>query len=317
MTQQIESKSNGSQEKVADTILLVPLTDIYIDANWNARSGNWQEDPESTDSPDGGFQGLLESLKVSKTNQTPIELRPNHDPKTSAKFKYLLVAGFRRCKCAQLLGWTHLRATVKEMSDLEARIRNIQEGTAHSNLKTADLAWAIGDLKEKGGQKLKDKDIANILGLSESYVSILRRIQTDVKPAVTKAWRDSGLKVSVSDMQRLTVIPKEDQEKEWQKVTEGRNSDPGGNGKKTPYQKLKEKVVAKGFELGKLAQLKCVTLNVKGDWDVAIQEIFHVPSAVNAQQLVKLSAALADAYKEGLEAKLKTAEDESEESEES
>lgn len=316
----IENGNKGTKStaptNVVANILLVSLGEIYRDAAFNARSGNWHEDPESADTPDGGFNGLLESLRASKTNTTPIELRPCTDEKKLAKgFKYELVAGFRRCRCAEILGWSHLRATVEEMSDLQARIRNIQEGTAHSNLKTADLAWAIGDLKDKGGKKLTDKDISNILGLSESYVSILRRVQTDIKKDITKTWRDSNLQINANDMLKLTVFPQEKQDTEFKKLCEGRDEKTGRKVKESPYVKLKDKVTAKGKELGILSQLKAIKVNDKAEWDVVIGELFNVPNSINAQQLVKLAQAMGDGYKEGLEAKLKTSESDEEESE--
>jgi len=301
--------SSAAPEAVVENILLVPLTQIYIDPHFNARSGNWKDDPESTDAPDGGFQGLLESLKISKTNRTPVELRPTRDPEVKKKFPYSLVAGFRRCECARLLEWTHVRAIVKDMTDYEARVRNIQEGTAHSNLKTADLAWAIGDMKEKGGEKLKDADIAKILGISQSYVSVLRRIQTDVKPSVTKAWRESNLKVSVPDMQRLTALKPEQHEEEWKKLAAGR-TESGRKEGESPYMKLKKRVTEEGRKLGLLEQLDAIKVNKKAAWDVCIQELFNLHASINAANLVKLAAAFGDGYTEGLTAPLKSAADE-------
>jgi ParB/RepB/Spo0J family partition protein len=282
-------------------ILLVPLTDIEVPEGWNARSGAWHENVADPTSDDGGFEGLKASMGAKGVNDTPILLRPKH------LAYYVLVDGFRRVRAARELGWTTVRAIVEDMSDFEARRRNIQAQTSHERLKPADLAWAVADLKRLGGPKLTDNELGALVGISGVYAGVLRRIMQDVDERVTRAWRASAVRVEPAELQKLTVMPREQHWARWEETLLDKQTRPHGSTRATAFLRLKSKCREKGFELGVLDHLGIVELKpvVTADWIAAVFELFIVPPSTMPKEQNELAEAMRDGYHEGLSRTLK------------
>ena len=200
---------------------LVPLTDIDIPKDWNARSGDWQNDVSSPDEAEGGFDGLCASIKASNGNVTPIELRkhphaPGSKENPSGK-PYMLVAGFRRCRALEKLGILKALATIAEMTESQARVANIRENVRDS-LKPADLTWAVLDLQRLG---LSDEQVSRAIGLNQSYYRRLANLTQKLRPEILTEWRAAQVAVSLVDVERVGNLPEGEQPLRWKLVISG------------------------------------------------------------------------------------------------
>ena len=208
------------QIKIAeDEIKHVPLTSIYYDADWNARSSaNVQaegdvvtKDSEGNDIVSAGLAGFAEGIATDGQN-TPVELReiPKEMAKKAGNAKYHLVAGARRFfaivrlnadadrvkKCVAEgrsvvpnTGNGTIRAVIRPMNESDAIARNIAENSDRLQLDTPDLAVGVHRLDQL---KMPQAVIATRLGISQSYVSTLARITKDLQPVIFAHWRNGG-----------------------------------------------------------------------------------------------------------------------------
>jgi ParB-like chromosome segregation protein Spo0J len=287
---------------LTDQILLVPLADIEIPEAWNARSGAWHENGSDPTTDDGGYEGLKASMAIKGVNDTPVLLRPKHGLHTRHSGPiYILVDGFRRMRVAKELNWAEIRAIVEEMTDFEARRRNIQAQTSHERLKPADLAWAVADLKRLGGPKLTDEEIGALVGISGYYTGNLRRIMQDVDPKVTAAWRASAVRVDVADLQRLTVLPAEQHWAQWETLVLDKQTRPHGSSKATAHLRLEGKVRELGKLIGDLDRLNIVTAHHARDWSGALQLV--TSRQLTFEQSEKLCKILLEGYHEAFQQK--------------
>jgi len=278
--------------EMTDAILDVPLAAIDIPDGWNSRSGAWHEDGADPSSDDGGFEGLKESMRKAGRNDEPVLLR-----QISARFLYILVEGFRRIRAAKELNWTTIRATVEELTDFEARRRNLQ-ANGRSKFKTADLAWGLADLKRLGGPKLTDNELGALVGISGTYAGTLRRIMTEIDPRVTSAWRSSSVKVDVPSLQKLTVLPREKHWQAWETLVLESQTRPTPRGKFTDALRLEKKARELGRTVGALDRLG--VLNAK-DWVRAIP--FLTSRELTFEQSKKIHEIIDQGYYEGLSGK--------------
>lgn len=284
---------------MGDPILDVPLTDIETPEAWNGRSGAWHENPSDLASDDGGFEGLKASMQAKGRNDTPVLLRPH--PNVIARERhecpsYILVDGFRRMRVARELSWATIRATVEEMTDFEARRRNIAAATGQERWKPADLAWAVADLKRLGGPKLTDAELGTCVGISGTYAGVLRRIMQDVDPKVTAAWRASPVKVDPAELQRLTVMPAEQHWAKWEELVLDRQTRPHGKAKFTAALRLEGKARELGQLLKKLEDANVVTVHHSRGWEAALKIL--TSRALTFEQSTKLATAMLDGYHE-------------------
>src|SRR5258708_531278 len=124
---------------VEEVIANIPLSAIHADPNRNARSGKWKLD--SGFDEESAVAGLKDSVRVCGVKD-PVKLRPTPD----ADRPFALVSGFRRYAASEELKLETIPGVVREMTEAEARLENTRENTARTDLKPADLAWAVGEL---------------------------------------------------------------------------------------------------------------------------------------------------------------------------
>jgi len=279
-------------------VLLVALPDIEVPEGWNARSGAWHENPADASSDDGGYEGLKASMTAKGRNDTPVLLRPHYEgvpPKV--KTRYILVDGFRRMRVAKELGWTHVRAIVEVMTEAEARGRNIQAQTSHERLKTADLAWAIADWKRLD-PKITDPEIAARAGISEMYVSVLRRVMQHGDPKMTAAWRASPVHVDPYQLLQISKLPHEQHWKQWKTLVLGKETQPHGNTRGRVHLRLETRVRELGKTIGELDRLGIVTAHHARDWSTALRLLSK--RTFTFEQATQLAAVMLEGYHEGL-----------------
>ncbi len=83
--------------------------------------------------------------------------------------KYELVAGHRRLVAAQIAGLTEAPCLVVEASGIDVEVIKLQENLIRENINPIDWANHIAHLKEQ--YKLQNAKIADLLGMSEAWVS--------------------------------------------------------------------------------------------------------------------------------------------------
>jgi len=118
--------------------------------------------------PTKGLQELADSMKAQGQLQ-PVVVRPKDGA-------YQLIAGERRLRAAQMLGWKEIRAEVREMEDREAMEKSAVENFHRANLTSIegedivfDL-WAAWGPNGTGDYKIM-RDLSREIALDEGEVS--------------------------------------------------------------------------------------------------------------------------------------------------
>lgn len=284
----------------SEAILSIPLDDIEAPEGWNARSGAWHEDSADFASDDGGYEGLKVSMQSAGRNDEPVLLRPA-TPRDDGKF--ILVDGFRRYRVAKDLGWLKIRAVVEEMTEFEARRRNLQAQTGRIKHKPADLAWGLYELKKLGGPKMTDDMLGAVVGISNAYANILRRIMQDTDPRVTAAWRQSAVRVGVFDILKhvTPATTPEKQWEQWENLLLDNQTKPHHKSKLSILFNLESKARELGKTIGKLQRLGVIYPSTSGNFAPALTLI--TKRELRPDQVVELEKILVDGYHKGLEGK--------------
>lgn len=123
--------------------------------------------------------GILQPLVVSKIER---------DTETGRDVEYLLIAGERRLRAAQMLGWERvpviIRSTVHKSDQLEmAIVENLQR----TNLSPIETARAYAKLQDEFG--LTQREVAARIGKGrETIANTLRllNLPTDIQDAISK-----------------------------------------------------------------------------------------------------------------------------------
>lgn len=223
MTQKHDKNANGAAEQ----ILNVPLTDIFVDYDWNIRSkaevmsdtSNAVQDETAKGPHHGegtGFKGLVKGL-CQDGQKTAVTLRKVEDGKSLGGKKtdkpLELVAGFRRFTAIEAANADKdlaklakdekrtiipgvpdgmIRAEVKKLTPEEAQLENAIENTQRHDITTPDLANYIQKLLAKG--KVSQQKIADSLGIDQGYVSKLVKISQLPKEIIAH-WRGEPVKI--------------------------------------------------------------------------------------------------------------------------
>lgn len=168
--------------------MLIRLADIFYDEKFNIRGAFT---PQSV-------AELADSIEVSGLIQH-LTVRPWTGP------PYHLVCGHRRYQAVKMLGWTEVKAEVRELNDQEAKLLNLQENLARLNLSPSQELAAI---LEMYGSKPVVKEVAKALGKSTKWVNerlAIQKLHESVRADV-----DNGL-LTAWDISILLPCPQDEQ----------------------------------------------------------------------------------------------------------
>jgi len=296
------------------------LSDIHVDHTWNARSGGWQDEKAREDGSLGGIDGLRNSIKARGQDDAVI-VRPN--PNKAQKKPYSLVTGYRRCEAIGLNAVEAgdkaptIRAIVRELSEFESRALNIRENTARDDLKGADLAWSIGQMlaeAKSNGVTLTGEAVAIEIGKHQTYVAKLIRVLNGVKASIFKAWRESPVSISVSEMDDIAKLPKEEQEKSYEEASRGKEESKKKSNRILPLKKAADRI---GMILGRLVQAEYIEVS-DFDFNGAVDVCVKLPKgdkALTAGQRKQVVDSLKRGFTAGTAAPKSKDEDEEDEDE--
>jgi ParB/RepB/Spo0J family partition protein len=231
-----------------DDIKHIPLSDIYVDEDWNNRSITRTLSVTSVRPEDEGTG--LDGLKVGifhDGQDEPVIVRSTRSSptagggfyKANVKQPYALVAGFRRFTAITKLNEDAnlvklradekknvvpntangtIRAIVRSLSELEAIKLNLRENTQRDDMTPQDLVY--GAFRLKFQHQMESIAIANTLGKHPTYINQLLRIASLPKE-VLDHWRHGGEFKGVKSTKAVTVkdldnLAKDIKEKEGQ-----------------------------------------------------------------------------------------------------
>lgn len=124
------------------------------------------------------LEGLAQSLREIG-QQSPILVKPQNQDG-----KYVILQGERRWRAAKLAGLTEIDAIIldKDVSERDRILGQLTENLQRDDMKPLEIAFAFEELRDLG---LKQKEIAQHLGLTKSYVSLylsLTKIPAELEP---------------------------------------------------------------------------------------------------------------------------------------
>jgi hypothetical protein len=318
--------------KESDDVKRVPLSDVLVRSDWNARGGKWAEQGDGGELPDGteGIKSLALSIRIDGQRQ-PVDLRPNT---TKSRHPYELVTGFRRVEALRRIqeedktSDATVRAVIHaKMNETEARALNIEENTARDSLELPDLVFAIGQydtlLSSADAKAPTGVQIAATIGKSQGYVAQLQKIARGVKPAILERWRselrDSD-KLTVQTMRALAEVDRGKQEEELKKILGdaskvGRGDWLGAACKRAAGVGALLGTLVKEFKINAL-DTKCQSSDMFEQMvaeKIGIKYSKPGKDAVTKKQMARIVKAMAEGY---MAAKLAEDEEEEEESDE-
>jgi len=248
----MSTDKNAAQKIDPNKIMIVSMSEVDFDEDWNARSKRFLTPAEGEVTT--GIDGLAQAIGLHGQN-TPVDLVVHPDPKKRAKTPYFLAAGYRRRAAIAALhgkgtniplpgskdsflpkdhmrGMLHINAGEDTPSSAWrfAKRINIEENAVRENLTAPDLAHALIDYAG-GADKpvINDLQVSQEYGLNQAYVNSLLRIMRQVKakvevtdadgkkkelPIVT-AWRESAIPLSVKDMVEVAACPVSEQTEKY------------------------------------------------------------------------------------------------------
>jgi ParB family chromosome partitioning protein len=130
---------------------------------------------------------------------------------------YILLAGLRRLRAAELLGWEAIDAIVSYGDPREiALIENLQRVDLHP----IDLAECVAELvSEKGWTH---EDAATSLGKARSTISELLSLSSRLSEKIKNEWRASGAGFKSQLIALTSLADPEEQYQLWSDIKEGR-----------------------------------------------------------------------------------------------
>lgn len=120
--------------------------------------------------------------------------------------RYELVAGERRWRAVQIVGWNHLDAIVRsDLDDVQCCAIGLTENIQRETLTAIEIAEGLKTLKEtsqvSGQTKVTDQELAATVGKSRSYVTNALRLL-----ACTQEERDALLDGSIKSDHALALL---------------------------------------------------------------------------------------------------------------
>lgn len=209
-----------------DDIKHIPLSDIYVDEEWNNRSITRTLANEGIHGDDGnnGLDGLKIGIFHDGQDE-PVIIRSTKSGfyKKDVKQPYALVAGFRRYTAISKLNEDKnlfdmrnekkltvvpntangtIRAIVRSLSEIEAIKLNLRENTQRDDMTPQDLVH--GAFRLKFQHQMESLAIANTLGKHPTYVNTLLRI-AGLPKELLNHWRNGGEFKGVKSTKAVTV----------------------------------------------------------------------------------------------------------------
>ncbi len=123
--------------------------------------------------------------------------------------QYELIAGERRYRAIQMLGWDEIPAIVKDLNDTETASVALIENLQREELTPIEEAWAYEKLLEI--QELTQEALAQRLGKGQSTVANKLRLLK-----LPKEVQDGLLKKKITERHARALIPLKDPEKQVQ-----------------------------------------------------------------------------------------------------
>lgn len=294
----------ATKMKHGETIELIPLQLVEFDHSWNSRTGEFRKDEE--------FQELIDSLR-DNGQDIPILVRPHPDKTKAKSTPYSAVYGFRRGEAllaiaraqnesfkdkdaraiAKALGaqMVTVKATVKEMTEVQAREANIRENVIRKDLKAADCCFAVKNLSDLGRSTA---EIKLSLGKAQTYVDKCKRVMGLPKD-VLKDWRERALNpLSVDEMDQLSRLEGAEKQREaYDKLTSNKKPR-SGKGKKSKVQALTRLAEQMATKLGSLARAELI--EVDGDWDAIVDHLVSIPENFGPKETNAIAEAAEKAF---------------------
>lgn len=216
-----------TDKKEEDQIVQIPIEKIEVDREWNSRK--YLGDDSDGGPEEHSFSDLVDSIRQNG-QRTPIEVRKVE----GSDDHYTMISGFRRitaiskvyAKDETVPGLEKgcVRAIVKHgISEMEALILNGSENTARQNLNMADTAYLVHRLSTK--YRMKERDIATKLALSQPYVNQLQTVYRGTcnlriekkdgsSQTIFDFWRDAPGRVTFTNMLEFARLKIDDRVKE-------------------------------------------------------------------------------------------------------
>lgn len=273
-----EGKAGTESRSQAGNLITVKLSTIDAESFDNQRSGDFTAGGDSKD--DGSDQSFAELVaSIDQVGQKdPVTARYKPGAKAGQPGSLQLVKGFRRYAAIRLIGQRdgiedpEINVICKELSDLEALEENVFENTARDNLTGPDLAWAAYNLEQRykaDGIAVSDNLLAKRMGKNQSYISKIKKIVVNA-PVVARAWRESRAPLTVDAMKRISELPQEEQEAEYQRVNEAMGGKGNARGTtKPPVETAKTQATKIATLLGNLAGQGLIKVDINWQADLA------------------------------------------------
>lgn len=287
--------------KGIETVQSIPISEIAADLKWNSRSQGYLTAPGDGPNESRGILGLAESLEKDGQDTACI-VRPNP---TKGKEAYALVCGFRRFEGVSRLASEkkavkgqavgHINVIIREMTEAEARALNVRENSNRDDLSMPDLAWGVAAMARTG---MKQEAIAAELNKTQGYVSKLLRIMTEVKPGITKHWRESAQPATLLDMTALAQTPEGEQDAKYKAMCAGEGKEAKKRGPSAWVDTARERAEKAGHMLGTLERHRYIkVLDDKTDIAAIVYDVTKIKDTVTKKQ----EASIVKAFVKGLE----------------
>lgn len=179
---------------------------------------------------DIGLQELADSIREKGVLQ-PILVRPWSNFQDPENIQYLLIAGERRYRAAQLAGLTDIPCTVREMSNEEALEIMLMENFQRQDVHPVEEAIGFRALQTMGGYK--PAQIAAKVGKSLQYV-VSRLKLAGLTPELHRPFFENrfnmkqalALAVLAPEVQKQWFSEQDEDDKDWQdwRVAEGKDN---------------------------------------------------------------------------------------------
>jgi len=213
---------------MATTTQLIPIKEILADENFNCRGRITFADVQDL-ATDMHERGQLQACTV-----VPIS--------DNAKYKYKLIAGFRRFKAATSLEWADLECKVNEnlRDELSQRFLNLGENVQRSELNIVQEARALGFIFAFG---LTEDAIKDRINKTRGWVQLRKMVYNlpeDIYPDI-----ESGVISQTNIRELYTVLRNEGKEKLYENVRWIKDERAKGRTKASIKVKLEKEEAAK------------------------------------------------------------------------